>query len=391
MKPQDAEDVTFAARLVMDGLLSQSRVQALMEKQKELCAAGRPLTIAQMCVAKSWLSKSEARLLMRLDQPPANLVPGYELLGPLGAGGMSHVYRARSLARSEDVALKVLKPQLARDARALARFRREAELLIELEHENIVKGHEFIESDGLIAFSMELVPGEELLTLVDEGGPFEEDAALYVVLQIARALEAMHQRGVVHRDVKPGNILLTRDNTVKLCDLGLATGADGESDGTTVGTVEYISPEQALGEDGVDVRSDIYALGVSLYHLAVGGIPFQGEDEQDTMGKRFFEGLDPARMSALSPHLHYFIQKMMARDRDLRYQSPAELIEDIEEQIRGKKSLNRNPLSADAEAFDLEKPFSATREAKPGRSAPVPAKKRSESSGSLRPGRRRRR
>ncbi|MCB9833278.1 MAG: serine/threonine protein kinase [Planctomycetes bacterium] len=391
MKAQDADDVRFAARLVLDGLLSQDRVQALIAKQKELVAADRPLTIAQMCVAKGWLSRSEARFLARPESPPAGLVPGFELLGFLGSGGMSQVYRARSLARGEEVALKVLKPQLSRDPRALARFRREAELLIELEHENIVKGHRFVEEDGLVAFSMELVPGQELLQLIDEGGPFQEDAALYVVLQIARALEAMHDRGVVHRDIKPGNILLTRDNTVKLCDLGLATGADGEADGTTVGTVEYISPEQALGEDEVDVRSDIYALGVSLYHLAVGEIPFQGEDEHETMGKRFFEGLDPAKMGRLSPHLHYFIQKMMARDREIRYQSPAELIEDIEEQIRGKKSLTVNPFSASADAFELERPFAPGEAAKPASSAPVPSRKRSESSGSLRSGRRRRR
>ncbi len=391
MKAQDADDVRFAARLVMEGMIGQDVVQALIEKQKELVAADRPLTIAQMCVAKGWLTKSEARLLLRLESPPAGLVPGYEILGFLGSGGMSQVYRARSLERDEEVALKVLKPRLARDARAVERFRREAELLCQLEHENIVKGHEFVESDGLVAFSMELVPGEELLALVDEAGPFQEDASLYVILQIARALEALHAEGVVHRDIKPGNILLTRDNTVKLCDLGLATGADGDDDGTTVGTVEYISPEQARGETEVDVRSDIYALGVTLYHLAVGEIPFQGEDEQETMGKRFFEGLDSSKMGKLSPHLHYFIQKMMARDRELRYQSPAELTSDIEEQIRGKKSLTVNPLSSSAEAFELDRPYSAAKEAKPRGTAPVPSRKRSESSASLRSSRRRRR
>ena len=298
----------------------------------------------------------------------------FELGGILGRGGMGVVYRAHDRSSGRPVAIKVALRPLG--AKALARFRREAELLMRFAHDNIVKGNALIEHDGLVAFTMELVPGTELLELIDEGGAFQEDAALYVVLQIARALTHMYEHGVVHRDIKPGNILITSDNTVKLCDLGLASGGDTEAgDGVTVGTVEYISPEQAMGEGGVDVRSDIYALGVTLYHLVVGEIPFSGSDDQETMAKRFVETLSSPKLAHTSPHVHYFIQKMMATEMDMRYQSPSELIDDVEESIRGKKTLTVNPLSQGESALELKRPFAKADKKKSG--APVPRSSKS--------------
>ncbi|MCA9320668.1 MAG: serine/threonine protein kinase [Planctomycetes bacterium] len=358
MKPKDSADIQFAARLVLDELVSRALMQQVLQTQTELIERGKPMTVAQICVAKKWLSRAEARLLLAGEQAPSDLVEGFTILQRLGTGGMSQVFLAEDKESGEEVALKVLKPHLARRTTALERFRREAELLIRFDHANIVKGFRFLESDGLQAVSMEAVPGRELLELIDEGGAFQEDAALYVVLQTARALTHMYDHGVVHRDVKPGNILITADNTVKLCDLGLASQGDEVApDGTTVGTVEYISPEQAMGEGTVDVRSDIYALGVTLYHLVVGEIPFKGVDDHETMAKRFVESLSSPKLARVSPHVHYFIQKMMATDPDIRYQSPDELIQDFEESIRGKKTLTANPLSEDAASLELKRPF----------------------------------
>ena len=357
MKPKDSDDIQFAARLVMDGLLDRALMEQILASQSELIDRGKPMTIAQICVRKRWLSRSEARLLLDFETPPEDLLPGFRIGRQLGQGGMSLVYEAEQLGSKRKVALKILRPALARNEVQLARFRREGELLIQFEHENIVKGYELVEADGLFAFAMELVPGRELLELIDEGGAFAEDAALYVILQIARGLTQMYDRGIVHRDIKPGNILVTSDNTVKLCDLGLAAGeaeVEEESE-TTVGTVEYISPEQARGEAGVDVRSDIYALGVTLYHLVVGEIPFQGVDGRETMAKHFDEALSSPKLSQVSPHVHYFIQKMMAKEKDIRYQSPDELILDIEESIRGKNSLDVNPLSTDPKGLELDR------------------------------------
>ncbi len=375
MKPRDADDMQFAARLVMDGYVDQEVMEAVLKTQAELLERGREVTVAQICVKKGWMSKREALFLLKPDAPPSQLMAGYTIEKTLGRGGMSQVYQARRDADGLVVALKVLKPHLARQERALARFQKEARLLMTFEDQNIVKGYELLEADGLHALAMELVPGCELLQLLEEHGPFEEDAGLYVVLQIARALTCMYRHGVVHRDIKPGNILITPDNTIKLCDLGLASSVgDEDAEGLTVGTVEYIAPEQALDANQADVRSDIYALGVTLYHLVVGETPFSGDNEQEIMGRRFFESLSSSALSHLSPHMHYFLQKMMATDKEIRYQSPEELIEDIEEQISGKKTLNRNPLSQSSDELDLERPFS--RSEKKGRVAPVSTRRK---------------
>ena len=373
VKPKDSDDVQFAARLIMEGLASQDLVQQILKTQEDLIAKGKPLTVAQICVAKKWLTRSEARYYLAKDRAPRDLVPGYECGEELGVGGMSRVFRATTSAGTA-CAVKVLKPSLARQEKAQQRFRLEAELLVDLDHENIVKGHDIIDHDGLVAYAMELVPGTELLELIDAGHTFHEDAAVYVVLQTARALTHMLGRGLVHRDIKPGNILVTRDNTVKLCDLGLAarTGQDDSDEGMTVGTVAYIAPEQARG-DTTDIRADIYSLGVTLYQLIVGEIPFEGGNDEETLAKRFVESLKSPKLAKASPHMHYFIQKMMAPDPAHRYQTPEDLIADMEEQIEGKKTLTVNPTTGTSDTelgklFDEEKPKGPVRRApKPGR------------------------
>ena len=378
MQPKDRADVEFAARLVIDGLVERRLMEEVMKAQDELLQKGKPLTIAQICVRKNWLTRTEARFLLAPDAPPADLVQGFVIGRKLGLGGMSRVFEAVG-ADGRSVALKILKPHLARLPFQKERFLREAKILIALASPNIVKGYEIVEYDGLIAFAMELVEGRSLLEYIDDKAKFSEDAALYIILQIAKALEHLHARRMVHRDIKPANILVTADNTVKLCDLGLAARAgSGDDSGTTVGTVAYIAPEQALGEGGVDSRADIYALGVTLYHIVVGEIPFQGADDEETMAKRFMESLSSNKLAAVSPHMHYFIQKMMATEKEIRYQSPAELIADIEEQIRGKKTLTVNPATARAKDLDLERPFDPAEEERKKR-AVKPSKKPSSS------------
>ncbi len=389
MKPRDEQDIQFAARLVMDGYIDQDLMQSVLKTQAQLLEKGKEITIPQICVKKGWLSKREALFLIDPANPPANLIPGYTIEGVLGAGGMSQVYRAHSADLDRTVALKVLKPHLARNEKALNRFKKETELLIAFEDDNIVKGYALAQADGLYACAMDLIPGCELLELIDKHGPMAEDAALYVILQIARALTYMYKQGVVHRDIKPGNILITENNAIKLCDLGLAS-ADGDVDdeGVTVGTVEYIAPEQALDANQADIRSDIYALGVTLYHLVVGETPFSGDNEQEIMGKRFFETLSSSSLSHLSPHMHYFVQKMMATDKEIRYQSPDELICDIEEQIEGNKTLTQGPASSKEGGLSLDRPFD-NQEKKKGFTAPVSSKRKVGSKNRLSPKRRR--
>lgn len=379
-QPGSQSDTRLAARLVVEGLLDQATGKAVVVKAQELRDRGRPLSVAEICIRKGWISGSEARWLEDMDAPPQDLLPGLELHRQIGRGGMSRVYGGRDVASGQPVAVKVLLPALRRREKPLREFRVEGELLVSLEHENIVTGYYVHEHDGLVYVVMELVHGRSVQEFLDNDGPFQEDAALYIILQTARALTCLHERGLVHRDVKPGNILIDRENTVKLCDLGLAVGRGTESEvdgaGSTAGTAHYIAPEQALGEADLDVRSDIYALGVTLFQLTVGKLPFEGETSRETMAHRLLDELHSPELRHISPHLSYFIRKMMARDREVRYQSPHELIQDIEEQIRGRKTLTAQPGKGSTE---LTKPFkevpSVTRRG-PGRRTPRPAPRR---------------
>lgn len=373
MKPRDEKDTRFAARCVIDGILPQDLMQKVLMSQETLLSKGRALTVAQICVKKGWITKSEARLLLAEDSlAPADLIPGYTIRKLLGAGGMSRVYEANPHdGNGETAALKILEPGCARDERLLQRFQHEGNLLKGLDHENIVGCSGVLESDGLHVLVLENVPGVELLELIESSGAFHEDAACYIVLQTARALTHLHDHGIVHRDIKPGNILLSRDNHVKLCDLGLASGSDGDS-ASTVGTVAYIAPEQAVSAGDVDTRADIYALGVTLYHLVVGELPFTGEDDRETIAKRFEESLSSPKLSHVSPHVHYFIQKMMATDPDIRYQSPLDLIADFEESIEGKNTLTINPQGNGSRDAGQKAPFG---DSKGTGSAPVSRKK----------------
>lgn len=344
IEPGSPADVRFAARLVVDGVVPQDKVRAALAKQKELVERGRPLSVADMVVRLGWVTASEARWLLDPEAPPADLLPGLRLEKPLGQGGMSRVYRATDLGTKTPVAVKILLPRLRRDEAARARFRAEGELLCRLEHEHLVKGYYFHEHDGLDYLAMEFVDGPTALERLDNDGVLPEDEALAVVLKAAKALDYLASQGFVHRDVKPGNVLLGKDGSVKVCDLGLAldraAAAEGAGD-VTCGTAQYLAPEQAAGDGGLDARADIYALGVTLFQLVLGKLPFDGKADEEAMLRRMTEELRAKELKGLgvSQHLHYFIQKMTARERDVRYPSHAELILDVEESLEGRRRL----------------------------------------------------
>ncbi len=320
----------FAARLVMEGLLEESTARAVLAKQAELRTRGHELGVADICLRKSWITVGEAALLLE-DNAPEKLLPGLLLGAQIARGGMGRVLRARDMQTRGDVAVKILHPRLARDARSVAEFRAESELLCKLEHPGLVKGYYLHEHEGLIYLVMEHFPGRSAQEELDQRGRFQEEKALSVIVQVARALGHMHLHGVLHRDVKPANILLDTQGRVKLCDLGLAVKLVDHSAGeTTAGTRAYIAPEQATGS-GLDPRADIYALGASLYHLVVGRLPFEGPTDDESMARRLLDELRSPELKALgiSQRMHYFIQKMMALEREVRYADTAALVEDI--------------------------------------------------------------
>ena len=259
----------------------------------------------------------------------------YEVLDRVGAGSMGTVFRARHKKLNRTVALKILKPSLARDARYVERLRREARIVASLNHPNIVTGYDLGQEGGYHFVVMEFIEGKSLRELLHEWGMFAEDRVLDVAIQITTALEHAFSKGVIHRDIKPANILIDTANVVKLTDMGLAKGPDNLTitrDGVTVGTPQYISPEQARSPQDVDVRSDLYSLGATLFHMCTGQPPFRAE----TMANVLIKVLEERAPSAagfnpdLSDGLNLIIRKLLSKDPGKRYQVPSDLLADLQ-------------------------------------------------------------
>ncbi len=341
MKPDPAAEARLFAKLALRGVLPQEQVARLFEEARAARAAGQDATLSALALRQGLIDRDRLVQLFRTDGDDVPELPGYGYVRKLGEGGTACVYRVRR-ADGGTEAVKVLKPELGADARAVKAFVGEAELLKRLQHPNVVRGYRVGRLSGRYLCFMEDVDGPTLLDKIRAGGAFDEDGALFVILQVARALEYLRSQGLVHRDIKPGNILVTADNTVKVIDLGFAasSGEPGEGGATTAGTAAYLSPEQAQGRQDLDVRSDIYSLGATLYQMVLGELPFEGDD-QELVQKAVLEGLsaEATKGGRISAHMHYFIEKMMAKDREIRYQDPQQMMADIEAQISGKKTL----------------------------------------------------
>ncbi len=280
------------------------------------------------------------------------LVPGarlgsYEILSPLGAGGMGEVYRARDEKLDRNVAIKVLPQSVAADPEALARFEREAKAVAALSHPNILSIFDFGTHDGVSYAVMELLEGETLRGKLD-AGPVAQKQAVDYAIQVARGLSAAHEKGVVHRDLKPENIFVTRDGHVKILDFGLAKRVDavapGEETsvptvsrhtepGTVMGTLGYMSPEQVRGLP-VDHRSDIFSFGATLYEMLSGKRAFARPTAADTMSAILKE--DPPELSEsrrnISPVLDRVVRHCLEKDRDNRFQSARDIAFNLSEQ-----------------------------------------------------------
>jgi tRNA A-37 threonylcarbamoyl transferase component Bud32 len=264
----------------------------------------------------------------------------YTIERPLGSGGMAEVFLAHDEVLDRDVALKVLRSQYAGDEEFYERFRREATSAAGLSHPNIVQVYDRGEvDDGTCYIAMEYVSGGTLKERLDERGPMEPERALAVAGQVAEALWAAHERGVIHRDIKPQNILVTDMGHLKVTDFGIARAASAATISATnavFGTAGYLSPEQALGEPATP-RSDLYSLGIVLYELLTGVVPYRADNPVAVCMKHVTEPLTPPR--GLDPTIpeavDALVVKMLAKDPADRPASASELLDDIEGVRRG--------------------------------------------------------
>jgi eukaryotic-like serine/threonine-protein kinase len=267
----------------------------------------------------------------------------YEIQRGIARGGMAEVYLARDQLLDRPVAGKVLFAEYARDPSFVERFRREAQSAAGLNHPNIVAIYDWGQERGTYFIVMEYVRGRSLRDVVQVNGAFSARRTAEIGAEIAGALEFAHRNGVVHRDVKPGNVLLTADGDIKVTDFGIARADTSEAltqTGAVMGTATYFSPEQAQGLP-VDGRSDVYSLGVVLYEMVTGAPPFTGESPVAVAYKHVREDPDPpsGRAPDLPPDLEHIILTAMAKDADSRYQTAEELRTDLLRFARGQPPL----------------------------------------------------
>jgi serine/threonine-protein kinase len=333
------------------GLLDAGAIERALDIQEKMRALGVvPKRIGEILVDLSLLSPEKVDEVLRAQKGRSSsfAIEGFELLEKLGQGTTGAVFKARQLSLDRLVALKILAPSLASNPAYVSRFQREAKIVSQLAHVNVIGGIDVGESGGYRFFVMEFVDGPTLLKLLQRGGALDEARATKITLQIARALDHAHRLSLVHQDVKPDNIIIAEGGVAKLCDLGLAkvrSSEEGEAgDGRTIGTPNYISPEQARGEEDVDIRSDVYSLGASYYHALCGTVPFAGPSPGATLSRHLNERPRPPREvnPAVTEPVSRIVVRMLEKRPSDRHQTPAELIEDLEAILAGRPVPSQN-------------------------------------------------
>jgi eukaryotic-like serine/threonine-protein kinase len=257
----------------------------------------------------------------------------YEILQLLGEGGMGAVYKAADHELDRFVALKVIRPELASNPAILARFKQELLLAHQVTHRNVIRIYDLGEAEGVKFITMEFIEGKDLRSLIREKQKFAPEEAVEVIQQVCQALDAAHSVGVIHRDLKPQNIMQDRTGRILVMDFGLARTLEGDGmtqTGAIVGTMEYMSPEQALAKD-LDQRSDIFALGLILYELLTGKTPFQAESALASLIKRTQERAIPVSDvdSQIPGALSGIVSKCLERDVNERYQTASAILADL--------------------------------------------------------------
>jgi len=340
-------EARFEQYILERGLVSEEDVKKARAVQAESRTTGVVLNLAQAVLKAGVMTDGQVRrVLAALKEetltPQTLQIPGIELLERIGRGSQAVVYKARQVSVDRIVAVKVLLSKTARDPEARRRLVQEARTAAKLAHNNIVQAIDAGEIDGYPYFVQEFIDGT---TLYDElkrlGHPMAEQRALEITVQIAEALAHAHSRGLIHRDVKPKNIMLTREGVAKLADMGLARQADDaglDEVGKAFGTPYYISPEQVMGNPNIDSRADIYSLGATFYEMLTGRPPFLAPTPQQVMQKHVSARLVPPDHvnQTLSAGASEVIEVMLSKRPEDRYATPEELLMDLRSVAAGQ-------------------------------------------------------
>ena len=295
-----------------------------------------PLSVTQTYESRSW------------DLPTGSIFGGrYQIIEQLGRGGMGRVYRAIDTKAREEVAIKLIRPDIAEDKRTLDRFVNEIKLVHKISHRNIGKMYHLGEDQGLHYITMEYVPGEDLKSFIRRSRRLDIATTVTIAKQVCSGLNEAHDAGIVHRDLKPGNIMIDKEGNAKILDFGIAraVGTQGvTAEGSVIGTPEYMSPEQVDGRDS-DKRSDIYSFGVILFEMVTGRLPFAADTpfvvafKQQSERPPLPEDLNPQT----PPQLSAIILRCMEKDREKRYQSTEEICRDLSQV---EETIHTTPLPA---------------------------------------------
>ena len=346
-------DAELAKMVIDTGLASQTEVDFCREQQKNGSDPNNR-SLAHLLVQNGFITPNQAkRVVRRAEESQKSQIPGYQLITKVGKGAMASVYKAKQLSLDRIVAIKVLPKRMSENPEFVERFYYEGRAAAKLSHNNIVQAIDVGSTpDGFHFFVMEFIEGLTLYDVmqpppVGEGRVFTEAEALDVTIQMADALAHAHKRGLIHRDVKPKNIILTPQRVAKLTDLGLARAVDdtaaAESEaGRAYGTPYYISPEQIRGDRDIDFRADIYSLGATMYHLVTGRPPFEGETPTAVMHKHLKSPLKPPDHinTSLSAGVGEIIEVAMAKNRDDRYASTEDMLEDLRSVRAGNSPMH---------------------------------------------------
>lgn len=335
---------TIVGRLVIDqGFATPEELSHCLAQSKSLAEDKSQRSLAELLVENEYVTRRQMQRIRDLaeGERSGQKIPGYKVISKLGAGAMATVFKAKQLSLDRMVAIKLLPKKYSSNPQFIERFYAEGRAAAQLNHPNIVQAYDVGKAGEYHYFVMEYVEGSTVYDEIVKSKRFQEGEAIDLIMQVAEALQHAHERGLIHRDVKPKNIMLAAKTAgapsiAKLADMGLARAitdkeaAEAEQ-GKAFGTPYYISPEQIRGEINITPAADIYSLGATLYHMVTGAVPFDGKNPSAVMHKHLkAELVPPDHVNAkLSAGLSEVVEMMMAKDPRKRYQSAKDLITDL--------------------------------------------------------------